>query len=140
VTPSFTTHAVIWSLPAFALTANTTGGGVGNLTIGLVGIRPTATHAWLFVSATPAPAGPGTGGFFGLFFPDPLLFALMAEPPAPFSLLHFPVTANPYATAPVSFGPGSLSSLAGQVWDVMAICYGPADGISGVTTVQRLAW
>jgi hypothetical protein len=133
-------HAVIWALPAFALTATTTGGGVGDLTLGIAGVRPTATNVLLLVSGTPAPGGPGTGQFFGLFFPDPILFSVLATPSASFSLLHFPVTANPYAAGPLFFGPGSLSWLVGQVWDTTAICYGPADGISGQTFVQRLIW
>jgi hypothetical protein len=136
----FLLKAVIWTLPSFVLSAMTSGGGTGDLTIGLQGIRPTATHVWLLVSGTPAPGGPGTGAFFGLFLPDPILFTLLATPPSPFSLLHFPVGANPYASGPLSFGPGSLSALAGQVWDTTAISYGPVDGISGIAPVVRLIW
>jgi hypothetical protein len=81
-----------------------------------------------------------TGAFFEIFFPYPILFTLLATPSAPFSLLHFPVGASPYASGPLSFGPGSLSALAGQVWDTTAISYGPVDGISGVAPVVRLIW
>lgn len=134
------TRAFVLTLPAFALMASTTGNGVGDLTLGIVGIRPTATDALLLVSSTPAPGGPGTGAFFGLFFPDPVLFAILATPSAAFSPVHFPVTANPYAQGPLVFGPGSLSALSGQIWDLTAICYSAVDGISGQTSVVRVNW
>jgi hypothetical protein len=65
---------------------------------------------------------------------------MLATPSTPLSLIHFPVTANPYAGGPINFGPGSLSALAGQVWDITAICYGGLAQIVGQTSVIRLNW
>lgn len=90
--------------------ASTSGGGVGDLTLELVQqpqgelLLPEGTFGVIvLISLTPAPSGPGTGALpFGLV-QDGLFQATITLPRADFSPLHFPVTANPYESGPVTF-------------------------------------
>jgi len=124
---------------AFALAAQTAGRGAGDLSLSISSFPQTATHVQLLVSGTPAVGGPGTGGLFGLFYPDPLLFQFLILPPAALFFPHFPVASNPYANGPVTFPKGTFTVLKGQVWDLTAIAHGGGE-IKGQTNFVRLNW
>jgi len=129
-----------WELPACSLLAQTSGNCAGNLTVGVTSIPPAATHLWLWVDGTPA--NPiGSGQFFGLVFPDPLLMAFLSFPAGPcFPYPHFPLSTpcNPS----FSFPTGTFSVLCGNVWDLTAILYtyGPPARIVCQTNISRIRW
>ena len=41
---------------------------------------------------------------------------------------------------PFIAGPGSLSTLAGQTWEAVAIAYNPFAGLISTSNYQQLAW
>ncbi len=123
----------------FSLVAQTSGGGAGNVALGVSGIPSTATHVLILFSATPAPGGPGTGSVFGLV-PDQTWFAFLSSPATNFGLTHFPATANPYVGGPVIVPTGTLSFLAGQTWEGIAVAYATTTGLVDQTGVSTIAW
>lgn len=125
---------------SFLLSASTTGSGTGDLRLRVSLPPANATHVWLLGSATPAPGGLGTGQFFGLFFPDALLFAFLGQTPASGSPLHFPVAGSPYTSCPLVLPAGTFSSFAGLSFDLTAIAYSYSAGIVGQSNFARLNW
>lgn len=109
----------------FTFSLITTGGGVGDLTFGLVNLPAGATDAMILLSQTPAPGGLGTGPFLGLV-PDSLFFSTLLRPSTPFDVFHFPAAASPYLGGNLLLPPGTLASLAGTTWEGSAFAYSAA--------------
>jgi hypothetical protein len=123
----------------FSLTATTSGGGAGDVMLGISGLPASASNILLLISGTPAPGGLGSGPAFGLV-PDALFFATLFLPSAPLNPFHFPIGANPFAGGTLSFPSGTVTGFNGQTWEVTAIGYSPAMGLVGQTNFQSLTW
>jgi hypothetical protein len=119
--------------------AATSGNGVGDLFIRIGGAPSNADFVLLALSATPAPQGIGTGPVVGLV-PDALFSSIIAVPPSPQNLLHYPVGSDPYANGPLQVPSCTLTSLAGQTWEMCAVAWKAGVGIVSQSEVVQLAW
>ncbi len=129
-----------WELKeALSFIAATGGNGAGNLTLYIPSVPTAAAAVRMLVSATPAPAGLGTGQFFGLPFADPFVTFCFGQPLTPGSIYHYPASASPYAGGPIILPVGTFSYLAGQIFDGVAIAYS-AQGLVELSNFQRLVW
>lgn len=125
--------------PNNILTATTTGGGAGDLNIALTSLSPGAAEGYLLLSST-ATGTVGTGPLFGIA-PDALTWSAITVPVAVGNPVHYLIGAPGFfPDAPFTVPAGVLSSLAGQVWDVVAVVLGPGSTYLGKSSVQRLAW
>lgn len=125
--------------PNNIFTATTTGGGAGDLTMSLTAISPSATEGYVFLSQQTS-GGIGTGPFFGLM-PDGLTWSGVNTPIAPGNPLHFPIgIGGIFPDQPFLVPPGTLTMLAGQTWDTVAVVFAPGTVYTGRSSVQRLAW
>jgi parallel beta-helix repeat protein len=121
----------------YVLDVQTSGGGVGDLTIiGVPSIgAPGAYQGFLFISfATSIPVG--TGGFFGID-PDLLTFLTLQQPAAVGGLLHWVTTPGFYPEVPLVFPPGSLTFLAGMTGDFVQVDLAPPFLLANVSNVDR---
>lgn len=103
------------------LSAHTTGGGVGDLTISLTGISATTVQGYTVVSFnTTLPVG--AGPVFGIN-PDLVTLQGLAAPIAAGSLFHWAPPFNPgqYPADPLVLPPGTLSAYAGMSADARAL-------------------
>ncbi len=121
------------------LAAVTTGGGVGDLSIGLTAISPTATSGFLLLTTTPT-TPMGTGPMIGIS-PDGLTWSIFSQPLFAGNPLHFPVgIPGVFPDQPFTVAPGTLSFLSGQVWEAVAVLLATGDTYAGGSNVQRLTW
>lgn len=131
------TFIATFAAPTLAFSAFTSGGGTGDLSLEVADIPANATHVWLLGSATPAS---GQGPVFGLVS-DALFTALLGYQPQPLSVIHFPVTGNPYAAGPVNLPAGTVSGLGGLTWELKAFAYRAAPfAIVGQSCVVTVEW
>lgn len=119
--------------------AATSGNGVGDLFIRIGGAPSNAEFVLLALSATPAPQGIGTGPVVGLVI-DALFSSVIAVPPSPQNRLHYPVGSDPYANGPLQVPSCTLTSLAGQTWEMCAVAWKAGVGIVSQSEVVQLAW
>jgi hypothetical protein len=125
--------------PCFALVGGTSGAGAGDLNLSLIGVPPAITEGYTLLTATPVGA-PGTGPFFGIWV-DPLTFSVVGTAAGVGNPLHFLAGApGIYPDGPVIAPPGTLSFLAGQVWDAVVVALGPGLLYLDHTNVVRLSW
>jgi hypothetical protein len=117
----------------------TGGGGLGDLTLSLTMIDPSAVEGLMLLSSYTL-LSVGSGPVFGLW-PDGLTWAFINTPLGPGNPLHFPlVPAFVFPYVPLAAPPGTLSILAGQVWDVVAVMLGPGTTYVGQSNIVRVAW
>jgi hypothetical protein len=123
----------------FGLSGVTSGGGVGDLTLTTINPPPGMTEGFTLVTSTTV-GNAGTGPVFGIW-PDGTTFQGIAEPAAVGNPLHF-IAGFPgiYPDAPFIVPPGTLSFLAGQVWDAVVVGLGPGLTYIKHTNVVRLNW
>jgi hypothetical protein len=124
--------------PGFVQVANTTGGGVGDLTLGLVNMPANAAFGYTFITAYTA-GNLGAGPFFGLV-PDATTWAILQTPTS---------VGNPLAWVP-GFGfypdvnfvvpPGVLSFLGGQSWRLCTAAFDINQTFISRTNVVQLNW
>ena len=127
--------------PPFTLVASTSGGGVGDLSFGALNVPLTASHVNILISGTPAAGGLGTGLAFGLT-PDSLLIQTLFEPAVAGSFTHYPASADPYLAGPINLPAGTLSALAGQTWEAVALAYNllPGGGLIAMSNYGQMVW
>jgi len=127
------------SSACFVLTGTTTGGGTGDLSLALSMAPPGMTEGFTLVTAVTA-GPPGSGPVFGIW-PDATMFSVINTPAAVGNPLHF-IAGIPGVYPDVPFGvpPGTLSFLAGQVWDAVVVGLGPGLTYLNHTNVARLNW
>jgi parallel beta-helix repeat protein len=121
----------------YVLDVQTSGGGVGDLTItGVPSVgAPGAYQGFLFISfATSIPVG--TGGFFGID-PDLLTFLTLQQPAAVGGLLRWVTTPGFFPEVPAVFPPGSLTFLAGMTGDFVQVDLAPPFLLANVSNVAR---
>jgi len=125
-------------LPPFSLDISTSGGGTGDLHLGLEGIPPgTVEGMCIFSLETSAPIG--SGSLFGIT-PTFLSVLSVTAPALVGDPLHWiwPVTAPDFPAAPLDFPPGSLTFSPGTQLDAVAIALGPGFSPVTQTPVVRL--
>jgi hypothetical protein len=122
----------------FGLIGTTTGGGTGDLSLTVINLPAAVSDGYTLVTSTTV-GGPGSGPFFGIV-PDGVTFSVIAQPAAPGNPLHFVVTPGLYPSAPFIVPPGTLSFLAGQVWDAVVVGLAPGLVYVNRTNVARLNW
>jgi hypothetical protein len=128
-----------YSYAANDLTATTTGGGTGDLTIALTAIAAGSTEGYVLVTSV-ANNPLGTGPVFGIY-PDSLTWGGLQAPLTLGNPLHFAVGFTGFfPDTPFIVPPGALSFLAGQTWDAVAVLLGPALDYKGRSAVRRLVW
>ena len=121
------------------LSATTTGGGVGDLTLSLTNITSTAVEGFTFISgSTPSPVG--LGPVFGIT-PDALTWPILTWPLGVGDPLHFVVgVPGVYPASPLAVPPGALSAFAGLSFDMVSAVFAPGFALVGRSNVQRLNW
>ena len=125
--------------PYNVFSAQTAGGGAGNLDLALSSISPGAVEGYMLVSSV-ASGGIGSGPMFGIW-PSAVTFEGIASPLLAGNPLHFVVgVGGVFPALPFSAGPGTLSFLGGQTWDLVAVLLGPGSSYLGHSVTQRLAW
>ena len=108
------------------LSITQSGPGVGDLSISLTNLSPTATSGWMILSADVA-GSQGAGSFIGVY-PDFNTWLLLTTTPIglgnPF---HFPTVAPVgfFPTSPFNLGAGAVSSLTGLTVDVAMLMVTP---------------
>jgi hypothetical protein len=97
------------------------------------------TEGYTLITTTPI--GPlGSGPFFEIW-PDAITLAVVNTPASVGNPLHFiPGFAGVYPDAPFTLPAGTLSFLAGQVWDVDVVALGSGFVYLGHTNAARLSW
>jgi hypothetical protein len=101
--------------------ASSSGGGVGDLTVSLTEMPGSVAFGWTLISTDtsfPLDSGPILG-----IYPSPTLFDIVAMQPTMGNPLAWVVGAPPglYPTSTLFVNAGTLSFLAGQTWDFVAI-------------------
>jgi hypothetical protein len=126
--------------PDNILVVNTTGAGTGDLFASLTLITPGAGEGYLFISATTFGA-PGAGPMLGIV-PDATTWSILAQPLTPGSPLHFPIGfPGVFPDQPFVLPPTTLSFLAGQTWDFVAMVLDPlGPTYLGRSNVVRVNW
>ena len=121
------------------LSAQTTGGGTGDLVLSLTAITPGAVEGYTLVTSV-APGIAGSGPLFGIW-PSAITFDGINSPAGVGNPLHF-ILGIPGVFPDLPFGvpPGTLSILGGQTWDMVAVVLGPGLTYLGHSVTQRLAW
>ncbi|HYC77389.1 MAG TPA: LamG-like jellyroll fold domain-containing protein [Planctomycetota bacterium] len=121
--------AATWNIELFnanQLSVSQSGPGVGDLTIALDLVSPTAIEGWTLITFDVS--GPvGTGPFFGIR-PDSGTWSLLIGVPLTDSNpLHFPVPSafGGFPNSPFVVGPGAVSFLAGLSADFSVFLLGP---------------
>ncbi len=121
------------------LSATTTGGGVGDLTMALTNISASAVEGFTFITST-TPTAVGLGPVFGIT-PDALTWPILTWPLGVGDPLHFVVGApGVYPAAPLVVGPGALSVFTGSSFDMVSVVFAPGFVLAGLSNVQRLNW
>lgn len=114
------------------LTVNTSGGGIGDLSVSLSAVGPTIQEGYTLISTTTS--GPlGAGGFLGLA-PDFVTFTFLQTPPSIGNPLHWvaaPGVPGVYPNATFVLPAGTLSAFSGSAWDFVSVAFSP-----GLTTVE----
>lgn len=130
---------IYYGYAANILSATTTGGGTGDLSIALTSIDPAAAEGYILVTAqTQFPVG--TGPAFGIY-PDSLTWGEFQTPASPGNPIHFLVGFTGFfPDVPFVVPAGVLSFLSGQVWDAVAVVLGPNSTYVGRSAVNRLVW
>lgn len=117
--------AATWNQTLFdrnVLSVTQSAPGVGDLTVSLTNISPTATELWTLLSTNTSNTQ-GTGPFIGIW-PDATTFFVLTEIPVfdgnPF---HCPVPSafGGYPNNPFVAPPGSVSSLNGLTFDIVTL-------------------
>ena len=124
----------------FSIVAATSGGGIGDLTLGFANIPAATTHGFTLVSFDtqhPLAGGPVLG-----IHPDPTTFQVLTTPAAAGHPLHWlwPVNAPLFPAATLSVPAGGVPFTAGTILDVAGVGLDPAYGVTGVTEVRRLTF
>jgi hypothetical protein len=123
------------------LTAVQSGPGVGDFTLSLNNISPTAVEGWTL--ATFATTGPvSTGPLFGIF-PDAGTWLLFTTTPLTDSNpFHFPVPSafGGFPNVPFALPAGAVSFLAGTTADFVVFLVQPGFAYDGRSNVARLAF
>jgi hypothetical protein len=122
-TNGFVTAALILLdyTPLPYMQASSSGGGVGDLTVSLTEMPGSVAFGWTLISTDtsfPLDSGPILG-----IYPSPTLFDIVAMQPTMGNPLAWVVGAPPglYPTSTLFVNAGTLSFLAGQTWDFVAI-------------------
>jgi hypothetical protein len=128
----------------FDLTTFTSGGGVGDLSVALTGIPMNTVRGYTLVSGQPVSIFGlefGTGPVLGIY-PDPITFEIISLPAQLGSPLHWlhPAPSGIFPTTPLFFPPGSLSSVTGSTWEVVAVGISGTGVLTGVTPVRSLSF
>ena len=118
-------HLEVVMLPttSFTLDVSTTGGGVGDLHLGLLNLPPTAVQGYTIVSFnTTLPIGMGV--VFGIN-PDAMTMTGLSTPASPGNLFHWGGGWNPnlFPLAPLDFPAGTLAGYAGLSADGLALTF-----------------
>ena len=123
------------------LAISQSGPGVGDLSISLTNLSPTASSGWMILSADVA--GPqGGGGFIGVY-PDFNTWLLFTTTPIglgnPF---HFPTVApgGLFPTSPFNLGAGAVSSLTGLTVDVAMLMVAPGPFYDSKSNLVRFTF
>jgi hypothetical protein len=123
------------------LTISQSGPGVGDLSLNLASLSPTATSGWMIISGDvshPANSGP----FLGVW-PDATTFSVLATIPQgvgnPF---HFPTVAPSgfFPGSPFNVGPGTLTGLTGQTVDVAFLLVTPGPFYDSKSNMVRFTF
>jgi hypothetical protein len=120
------------------LSAVTSGGGVGDITLSLTSIIGSALEGYLLLTLD-ATGSVGGGPLLGIR-PDNLTWSIFSFPSIPGSPFHFPIgLAGIFPDTPFSAPAGTLSNLSGIEMDAVVLLLGPT-GFVGQSNVVRIAW
>ena len=113
--------------------------GVGDITVSLTSISPTAYDGYILISSNTAmPAG--TGPVLGMF-PDSLTFTILSYPYQAGNPFHFHATdPGVFPSIPFYAGPGAVSNLAGQTIDFAALFIDGNGFYDSASNVARVAF
>ncbi len=125
----------------YDLVVQTSGGGVGNLSIYPIPPQfqnPTAATGYLLISfATTSPVN--TGPLLHLV-PDATTWSILASPASTGDILHWNVTPGLFPTVPLIIPAGSLSFLAGVSADFVQLDLSPSMGFLSLSTARRVTF
>jgi len=132
--------AATWSVELFdvnVLSLAQSGPGVGDLTMTLGNLSPTATEGWTLLSADTSGTA-GAGPFFGLR-PDATTWLLLGQPLFDGNPFHFPVPSafGAFPTGAFAAPPGSVSGLAGLSFDIAVVLVRPGYAYDSRSNVVR---
>jgi hypothetical protein len=123
------------------LNVSQSGPGVGDLSISLTNLSPTATSGWLILSAEVG-ASEGSGPFIGIY-PDANTWLLfLTTPMGTGNPFHFPTVAplGFFPVSPFNVGPGGVSSLTGLTVDVAMLMAKPGPNYDSKSNVVRFTF
>jgi hypothetical protein len=123
------------------LEVSQSGPGVGDLSISLTNLSPTATSGWMILSAEVA-APEGSGPFIGIH-PDASTWLLfLTTPMGTGNPFHFPTVAplGFFPASPFNVGPGGVSSLTGLTVDVAMLMVTPGPYYDSKSNVVRFTF
>lgn len=123
----------------FGLIGTTSGGGAGDLSLSIINLPAGVTEGFTIVTGSPI-GTIGSGPMFGIW-PDAVTFQGIGTQAAVGNPLHF-VAGVPgiFPDAPLAVPAGTLSFLAGQVWDAAVVALAPGLTYLNHTNVVRLNW
>jgi hypothetical protein len=124
--------------PGFMQIANTTGGGTGDLILGLLNTPATASFGYTFITGSGA-GGLGAGPFFGLV-PDSTTWAILQTPPSVGNPLAWVPGFGFYPDVNFNVPAGVLSFLGGQSWRLCTAVFDANQTFVSRTNVVQLNW
>ncbi|HMS16836.1 MAG TPA: hypothetical protein PKA37_08335, partial [Planctomycetota bacterium] len=118
------------------LSVSQSGVGVGDLSVSLLDLSPSALTGWTLVSAAtafPTNSGPVIG-----IYPDATTFSILGYAYFPGNPFRFNTgDLGVYPNAPFQAGPGSVSGLAGITLDFVVLMLDPIGGYDSRSNVVR---
>lgn len=127
----------------FDLILATTGGGTGDLFYQYLNMPAGALDGYTLISTTPTSTFGvpfGRGPVFGIW-PDFITFNIILSPAIPGSPFHWLASGGGlFPDIPIAAPPGTLSSFAGQTWEVVGVALTPLGTVAGISPPRVLNW